>query len=174
MAIRAVRVVDIEVEPRKRSAMDRRELLGILGTTAAGLAAVTGGRASAQEQRAHGDAHESCADACAECEKDCNKGFHHCFKQVQSGKSEHAKAMHLCVDCGEVCGTSAKLVARMSPLMTFTCRACAESCEACLAECEKLDDPEMKAVVASLKKCAQSCREMVKAMGAHEHGAASR
>ena len=150
--------------------MDRRELLGVLGATAAGLAAVTGGSALAQDARAHkeGDSHEKCADACSDCAKECNQGFHHCYKQVQAGKAGHAKAMHLCVDCGEVCSTSAKLVARMSPLMTITCHACAESCEACLAECEKLNDPGMRETVESLRKCAASCREMVKAMGGHK------
>ena len=154
--------------------MDRRELFGVLGATAAGLAAVTGGQALAQDAHAHkeGDIHEKCADACSDCEKECNQGFHHCFRQVQAGKAGHAKAMHLCVDCGEVCSTSAKLVARMSPLMTITCHACAESCEACVAECEKLNDPGMKETVESLKKCAASCREMVKAMGGHDHKAA--
>src|SRR4051794_40247571 len=136
--------------------MDRRELLGVLGATAAGLAAATGGQALAQEGKAHArdDNHEKCAEACSDCAKECNQGFHHCYKQLQAGKAGHAKAMHLLVDCGEVCSTSAKLVARMSPLMTITCHACAESCEACLAECEKLHDPGMKETVESLKKCA--------------------
>lgn len=150
--------------------MDRRELLGVLGATAAGLTALTGGPALAQQGHApkEGDIHEKCADACSDCEKECNRGFHHCYKQVQAGKADHAKAMHLCVDCGEVCSTAGKLVARMSPLMTFTCHACAESCEACLAECEKLHDPAMKETIESLKKCAASCREMVKSMGGHK------
>ncbi len=151
--------------------MDRRELLGVLGATAAGLAAVTGRATAAEEAHAHeghGDSHEACAEACVDCEKHCNQGFHHCFKQVQAGKAGHAKAMHLCVDCGDVCSTSGKLVARMSPLMGHVCHACAESCAACIAECEKLNDPEMKDVVASLRKCEASCRAMVKAMG-HAH-----
>jgi hypothetical protein len=153
--------------------MDRRELPGVLGSTAAGLAAVTGGSSLAQDAKAHvhaeGDIHEKCADACSDCAKECNQGFHRCDKQVQAGKAEHAKAMHLCVDCGEVCSTSAKLVGRMSPLMTITCQVCAESCEACIAECEKLKDPGMKETIESLKKCAASCREMAKAMGGHAH-----
>ena len=147
--------------------MDRRELLGVLGATAAGLAAVTGAKAQDEVGR-HGHIHERCAEACVDCEKHCNRGFHHCYRQVQAGKQEHAKAMHLCVDCGDVCSTAGKLVARMSPLMVQTCRACAESCVACCAVCEKLNDPEMKGVIESLRKCAEACREMVKAMGGHD------
>ncbi len=145
--------------------MERRELLGVLGATAAGLA-ITASRAGAQEgRREGGDIHERCAEDCFDCEKECNQGFHHCYKQVQAGKQEYARAMHLCVDCGDICSTAGKLVARMSPLMAHTCRAAAECCEACAAECEKLKDPEMKEVVASLRRCAKSCREMVEAMG---------
>ena len=53
--------------------------------------------------------------------------------------------------------------------MVHTCAACAEACDDCLGVCEKLNDPEMKLVVESLRKAAQSCREMVKTMGRHEH-----
>ena len=101
--------------------MDRRELLGVLGATAAGLA-IAGGARAARAGHDKEDIHEKCADACSDCEKECNQAFHHCYKQVASGKAGHAKAMHLCVDCGEVCSTAAKLVARMSPLMVHTCR----------------------------------------------------
>jgi hypothetical protein len=147
--------------------MDRRELLGALGVTAAGLVAVSGAEARAQEAggRAGRDIHEQCAEACVNCEKECNQGFHHCYQQVTAGKQEHAKAMHLCVDCGDICGTSAKLVARMSPLMSYTCQACAECCDACIAECEKFQDAQMKETVEALRRCAKSCREMVQAMG---------
>src|SRR5262249_5729143 len=124
--------------------MDRREMLGALGATATGLATATTAGAAQAAQRGTGDVHERCAEACVDCAKHCNPGFPHCYRQVQAGKQAHAKAMHLCVDCGDVCATAGKLVARMSPLMTYTCRACAESCEACIKECEALHDAEMR------------------------------
>lgn len=152
--------------------MDRREMLGTLGAFVA-----AGGVAAAAEQREaakdhHGDIHEKCAEACVDCEKHCNQGFHHCFRQVQAGKQEHAKAMHLLVDCGDICGTAGKLVGRMSPLMVHTCRACGECCEDTIAAVEKLQDGEMRGVLESLRRCRESCAEMVKAMGGHEHGRA--
>ena len=151
----------------EESIMQRRELLGVLGATAAGLA-VAGGEARAQHKD-QDDLHAKCAAACLDCEKMCNHAFHHCYQQVQAGKKDYAKALHLCVDCGDVCSTSGKLVARMSPLMAHTCRACAECCDACIAACEKLDAPDIKEFVASLRRCSETCREMVKAMGGQAH-----
>ncbi|MHB1560523.1 MAG: four-helix bundle copper-binding protein [Isosphaeraceae bacterium] len=147
--------------------MDRRELMGVLGDAAAGLAAVTGGRAVAQE--AGGDMHDRCAKDCATAMVACNKGFHHCYRQVAEGNREHAKTMHMCVDCADICGTAAALVARMSPLMAHTCRAAADCCEGLIAQCDKLDDLEMKGVAKACRACVKSCREMVKAMGDHAH-----
>jgi hypothetical protein len=145
--------------------MDRRELLGVLGATAAGLATVAGAGEARASQEGKDDIHERCARACMDCEMMCNHAFHHCYEQIKAGKQDYARPMHLCVDCGDVCSTAGKLVARMSPLMTHTCRACAASCDDCIAACEKLDTPDIKEFVATLRKCAKSCREMVQAMG---------
>jgi len=145
--------------------MDRREMLGIVGAGAAGLAALGGGEARADHKEKEKDnIHEKCAEACFECAEECNEAFHHCYKMVASGKAEYAKAMHLCVDCGDMCSTSGKLVSRMSPLMVHTCRACGECCDDCLAECEKLNDPAMKECIEALKACSKTCKEMTKAM----------
>jgi hypothetical protein len=150
--------------------MIRREMLGVIGAGAAGLVATTSAQAQRQDHahahaHAHGDIHEECAEACFDCAKECSQGFHHCYKQVKAGKAEHAKAMHLLVDCGDVCGTSGKLVGRMSPLMIHTCAACAESCKDTIAAVEALKDDEMKETLEALRACQKSCIEMVKAMG---------
>jgi hypothetical protein len=164
-------------------AMNRRELVEVLGATAAGLAAITGGGASAQEARAqkhdrqafhperghHTEVQQECAEACARCMHECEDGFHHCLLQAQSEKAEYALAAQMCIDCAEVCGAAAKLVARGSPLLVDICAACAKVCDDCFATCEPLNDPEMKLVMESLRKCAMSCRGMVKAMADHEH-----
>ena len=112
---------------------------------------------------------DECAKVCADCQVACEKNFHHCFKMVEGGKKEHAKAMHLSVDCAEFCTIAAKLSARKSELAVTACEACAKACDACAAECAKFPDmPEMKACAEACKKCAASCREMVK-MAGHKH-----
>lgn len=117
----------------------------------------------------HAKHFDECAKVCAACQVACEKNFHHCFTMVEGGKKEHAKAMHLSVDCAEFCTLSAKLTARHSALAVPACEACAQACDACAAECDKFADmPEMKACSDACKKCAASCREMVK-MAGHKH-----
>ena len=152
--------------------MIRREWIGRMGAGAAGLAAIAGSSARAQHQEpAGGNIHEECADSCVNCEKECNQGFHHCYQQVRAGKVEHAKAMHLLADCGDICGTSGKLVARMSPLMVHTCGACGACCKDTIAAVEALNDDAMAETLDALRKCQESCESMVKAMGGHDHAA---
>lgn len=146
--------------------MDRREMLGVLGATAAGLTAV-GGSAAVAQQHHQDNIHEECAEACVTCAKVCNQGFHHCYKKVTEGQKEHAKSMHLLADCGDICATAGKLVARMSPLMVHTCAACGASCEDTLKVVQAIHDDEMRETIQTLQKCRDTCREMVRQMGGH-------
>ena len=149
--------------------MIRRELLGVLGATAAGLAAVTGRSARADHEGHDDKAHADCLKACQDCSRECNETFHHCYEQLAQGKKEHAKALHLVADCAKFCNLSADLVANKSPLMVHACAACAEACKACAAECDKFEAPQMKECGKACRACEASCRAMVKAMGGREH-----
>jgi hypothetical protein len=146
--------------------MVRRDLLGVFGTTAAGLLAMTGRAAGAQRQGHHTAAHEGCVKACQDCARSCNETSNHCYEQVAAGKKEHANALRLVVDCAEFCSLSAGMVASGSPLMVHSCAACAEACKACGAECERFDGTEMKDCARACNVCEQSCRAMVHAMTA--------
>lgn len=140
-----------------------------LGAFAA-LATLTGGAAPSARADDHHKKHfEACAQVCADCQVECDKTFHHCFKLVEAGKKEHAKAAHLTVDCAEFCALAAKLTARQSELAVPACEACAKACDACAAECDKFAAmPEMKACAAKCRECAKSCRDMVQMVG-HDH-----
>ena len=152
--------------------MDRRELLGVLGASAVGLASVAGREARAQgEGHTHDKVHEDCLKACTDCANVCDETFHHCYLEVSKGKTEHAKSLHLVSDCAGFCSLSACLIAKHSPLMVHSCAACAEACKATAAEVGKFDSPEMKAATKSLLACEKSCREMVAHMGKHQHAA---
>ncbi len=150
--------------------MDRREMLGIMGAGAVGMAAISGGEARAQQaDHAKLDAvHKECLEACSDCAKSCDMAFHHCYTQVAEGKREHAKPLHFVADCAGFCALAACNIAKHSPLMVHSCESCADACKATLAVVEKFDSPEMKDTAKALARCEKSCRAMLAAMG-HDH-----
>jgi hypothetical protein len=161
----------------------RRELLGVLGTGAAGLAFLTNrseaagqgqapapGDAPAGHDPRHAAIMKECDEACGHCEATCNMAFHHCITQAAAGKAEHAKMAQLVIDCAAFCTLSAAMIARHSPLMAESCRACEEACRRCAEECgSAANDAMMKACATACRNCAESCRNMVKVMGGEHH-----
>ncbi|MFV1964698.1 MAG: hypothetical protein ACC628_04700 [Pirellulaceae bacterium] len=149
--------------------MHRREVLGMIGATAAGLTTLAGVEASSAQghkshagHKMHGQ-FDKCAKISAACQVQCDSCFHHCAALLANGQKAHAQTMHLCVDCAEFCSTAARLVARHSSLSKAACEACAEACDKCAAQCEKF--PEEEHCMACAKSCregAKSCREMIK------------
>jgi hypothetical protein len=155
--------------------MDRREMLGMMGAGAAGLAALAGREAQGQ-QDAHAklDAvHKECLEACSDCARSCDMGFHHCYTQVAEGKRDHAKPLHFFVDCAGFCALSACNIAKHSPLMAYSCEACADACKATAAAVSGFDSPEMKDATRALMRCEKACKAMVEAMGHQHHGAST-
>lgn len=150
--------------------MDRREMFAALGAAAAGATFFSGAEAAAgnadeKQDKALVDCGCKCVEACSNCMNWCNESFLACFRKASGGKAEFSKVAEHFNDCGEICGTTAKLVARMSPFTRHTCRACVASCDECAAACEKLADETLKEAVASLRSCSESCREMLKMVG---------
>ena len=155
--------------------MDRREALHALGVAAASMAALTSGVSPAAEAAAHehmpGDMHSqhyaACAHACAECMNACESCLQHCIGLVAAGQREHVNSLTLCDDCGELCGSAAKITARGGPLTVAACQACAAACDACAAQCEKFaKDAHMTACAQSCRACAKACRTMIRQLGA--------
>ena len=136
--------------------MDRRELLGVLGTGAAGLIVASGAR-PAQHPHHHDKLHGECLKACETCSTVCNETFHHCFHQVKDGHGDHHPTAILSIDCQEFCGLASELLARESPMIAVVCLACADACKMCAAECSKHEDPQMKECVAACKACEAAC-----------------
>jgi hypothetical protein len=153
--------------------VNRREVLGALGVTAAGLAglAVSEARA-ADDDKGHEHRHyQKCAKACAAAQVECDANFHHCAEMVSGGKKDHAKSMRLSIDCAELCAATARLCGRESPLGLAAAETCAKACEACAAECEKeASDEQMKACAKACRDCAAECHTIVKHLG-HDHHA---
>ncbi len=161
----------------------RRELLGVLGTSAAGLAWAASRSEAAQIQAPvpdprhsahdpkHGQMLNECAEACGHCEATCNQMFHHCLMLAGQGKTQHAKMAQIAADCAAFCTLSAAMIARHSALMVESCRACGEACRRCAEECgssTEVDDMT-KTCITACRRCEESCRNMVRAMGGEHH-----
>ena len=108
---------------------------------------------------------QQCIENCLDCHSICLNTVTYC---LQKG-GHHAEPAHirLLQDCAEICQTSANYMLRGSDLHTRTCGVCAEVCERCAAECDRMgDDAQMKACADMCRRCAESCRLMSTAMAA--------
>ena len=141
--------------------MDRRELLGVLGAGAAGLVAVGGGTARADQHDPH--EHDGHIKVIGDCAKVCNEAAHHCLEQLRKGgphAEHHAKAHEAAMDCQAFCVLTATLVARSSPYARYAHGACADACRDCAAACEGHQDAIMKECVKACRECEKVCRQM--------------
>jgi hypothetical protein len=151
--------------------LKRREILGALGMSAAGIAlwadkTLATAAQSGDDDPKHAGMKKSCCDACGECAQACNKAFHHCVEQAAGGKPRHAKMAQTVADCAAFCALSAEMISRQSMMMVLSCRACADACRRCAQECQTFDtDLGMKVCLDACERCEETCRNMVKAMG---------
>ncbi len=145
--------------------MDRREVLGLLGAGATSLAAFGVGGAHAAETAERDNPHVACLKECKACATECAEMCHHCIEQLATGKKEYAKALQLIADCEAFCALSASMIARMSPLMAYSCGACADACRDCAKECDQVGSAPMKECAERCRACEKTCRDMVRAMG---------
>jgi len=142
-----------------------------LGAHANGLGPelqVTGFDVPATKERRGNEDHQyielfrNCAKVCGSCQLECDACSLHCAQQLRDGSTEHARSLHLCLDCADLCNTAARLTARHSPLSALACEACAKGCDVCAASCEKVRaDKTMAACAKACRNCAKECREMM-------------
>jgi hypothetical protein len=158
---------------------NRRDMLGVLGTGAAGLALLSNRSEAGEEPVTHETSAmlRECAEACGHCETACNEAFHHCITQTANGKTDHAKMAQTVIDCAAFCTLSAAMISRHSAFMIESCHACGEVCRRCAEACGSSSSDEiMRNCAAACRRCEESCRKMVKAMGGEHHheGSANR
>ncbi|WP_257461775.1 four-helix bundle copper-binding protein [Archangium lipolyticum] len=100
-----------------------------------------------------------CISNCISCSAVCLQTVTYCLQR--GGKHAAPDHIRLLEDCVQICKTSADFMLRASPLHPRTCAVCAEVCERCAVECEKMgDDTTMKACAEACRRCAESCRKM--------------
>ena len=102
------------------------------------------------------DETKSCAESCSECHEVCLRTATMRCIELSGGK--HG-LLSLLYRCSQICQTAADFLSRDSMRHSTICRVCAETCDACAKECERLGDMEECAEACRL--CAANCREML-------------
>jgi hypothetical protein len=100
---------------------------------------------------------QSCIQECLSCYQIClGTAMTHCLET--GGEHVEPKHFRLMMACAEICRTSAHFMLLNSPHHKHTCKECAEICDECAADCERIGD--MEGCVTACRKCADSCRKM--------------
>jgi hypothetical protein len=151
--------------------MERRELLGLMGASAAGLLATGVARAGTQQddKAKHDDPkHKEHLKTMAACIEACNEAAHHTLEYLGSGKAEHsahaAQIHSLTMDCQAVCALTGTMMARHSSVVKPMHQACAEVCANCATECEKVPNEVVKKCAEACRACEKMCRECCAAL----------
>ena len=105
------------------------------------------------------DEMKACIQNCLSCSAVCIQTVTYCLQK--GGRHAALEHIRLLEDCVQICKTSADFMLRGSALHARTCGVCADVCDRCASECEKMgDDAVMKACADACRRCAESCRKM--------------
>lgn len=99
---------------------------------------------------------QECVEACNQCYQMClHEAMNHC---LESG-GEHVAPDHFrtMINCAEICQTAVNFMLSSSVFSSQLCRVCAEVCDACASNCEKIG---MDDCARTCRECAENCREM--------------
>ena len=72
--------------------------------------------------------------------------------------------IRMCMDCSDLCSTTARLLARPTPRGSAwmkTVAACAAVCAECAAECEQHDHVCCRECAAACRACEQACQALL-------------
>ena len=105
------------------------------------------------------DERQACARSCLECQNACEACAGDCLASADMMEVTQ-EAVRRALDCAELCGLCATLLARKSDLYVAACALCAAACERCAAECQKHDLPACQRCAAACRSAAESCRKM--------------
>jgi CBS domain-containing protein len=102
---------------------------------------------------------QECIGVCRQCHDVCVQTLSYCLER--GGRHAEPAHIRLLFDCIDICEASVAFMLRDSDLHHATCAACAEVCEWCATDCEKMaDDDRMRTCAEICRACARICREM--------------
>ncbi|MTV50579.1 four-helix bundle copper-binding protein [Heliobacillus mobilis] len=103
----------------------------------------------------HQGHHSRLLDTIQNCEATCEHMVTHvaCLHDVR----QRSRQLLLLRDCADICGLTAKFVARRSPFAQQLAHVCACICEACGKECCRFPDRESQECAQICFHCAREC-----------------
>lgn len=101
---------------------------------------------------------QTCIDACNDCANACDTCAGACLRE--DDVKMMARCIALDIDCAQLCRLAAAVMARGGEAAGTICRACAEVCELCAAECGKHPMQHCQDCAAACRACAAECRKM--------------
>lgn len=119
------------------------------------------------------DALAGCIDACFECENICTSCADACL-----GEQEHLGHLVHCIrlnlDCADICGTTGRVLSRLTEANPGVVRAqveaCLAACRACGHECERhareMNMEHCRVCAESCRRCEQACQDLLGNVGA--------
>jgi hypothetical protein len=107
---------------------------------------------------------KSCLDACQHCHAVClQTAMQHCLEV--GGKHVEPEHFRLMMACAQICQTSVELMLIGWEHHGAQCGICAQACEDCARDCDRLGG--MEECAAACRACAKECRAMaIRAMAA--------
>jgi hypothetical protein len=103
---------------------------------------------------------QQCIEDCWNCHSICLQTVTYCLQK--GGVYAELTRIRLLLDCAEICQMSANFLLRASELYPRTCAICADVCQQCAQDCEKIsDDALLKACAEICYLCAKSCRQIL-------------
>lgn len=115
----------------------------------------------------------ACIDACFECENVCSSCADACL-----GEQEHLRHLVHCIrlnlDCADVCGTTGRVLSRLTQpdqnVLRAQLQACLAACQACGQECEMhardMNMGHCAVCAESCRRCEQACRALLDSVAA--------
>jgi hypothetical protein len=101
---------------------------------------------------------KECVNYCQDTQEACLEAVTYCLERGRDYADPDCVA--LLITCEAVCGASVKSMLVGSEHHTKVCKACAEICEAVIADFEEFDDRPLRHLVDVAKRSAESCRQM--------------
>ncbi|GMA14693.1 four-helix bundle copper-binding protein [Deinococcus metallilatus] len=113
----------------------------------------------------------ACIDACFECAQVCTSCADACL-----GEREHLMHLVHCIrlnlDCADVCGTTGRVLSRLTQpdqnVLRTQLQACVAACRACGDECERhareMNMEHCRICAESCRRCQQACQQLLGGM----------